>query len=308
MCHEASGRALTAAIGTGKGTVDISDWDTADFLIVMGVNASSNAPRMLTSRAKAFRRRPQVVHVNPLIEAASTRTIVPHEMVNMALFRATRIGTMNVQPRIAGDLALMRGVAKHLLEAAETDSEAIDQNFLDRFTSGFELYRKLVAATSWAEIELQSGVSEAKIRKLGELYRKSRSAIISWCLGVAQQEHAVDTVRGIVNVLLLRGNIGREGAGPCPIRGHSNVQGNRTCGIDHRPSEAWLAQMDQACGITSPRKWGLDTVRVIPAMARGDVKIFVGMGGKPPPADPAIRAHLPCSAKLRPHDPGQHEA
>jgi anaerobic selenocysteine-containing dehydrogenase len=176
MCHEASGRALTAALGTGKGTVDLTDWETTDCLIVMGVNAASNAPRMLTSLAKAYRRR-------------------------------------------------------------------------------------------------------AQIRQLGEVYRQSRSAIISWCLGVTQQEHAVDTVREIVNVLLLRGNIGREGAGPCPIRGHSNVQGNRTCGIDHRPDEAWLARMDKACGITSPRKHGLDTVRVIPAMARGDVRIFVGMGG-----------------------------
>ena len=279
MCHEASGRALTAAIGTGKGTVDLADWDTTDLLIVMGVNAASNAPRMLTSLAKAYRRGAQIVHVNPLIEAASTRTIVPHEILNMALFRSTRVGTMNVQPRIAGDLALMRGVAKHLLEAAATDPEAIDCGFIDRFTSGFESYRDLVAATPWPEIELQSGVSEEQIRKLGELYRQSRSAIIAWCLGVTQQEHAVDTVREIMNVLLLRGNIGREGAGPCPIRGHSNVQGNRTCGIDHRPSEEWLARMDQACGITSPRKHGLDTVRLIPAMARGEVKVFAGMGG-----------------------------
>jgi molybdopterin-dependent oxidoreductase alpha subunit len=279
MCHEASGRALTAAIGTGKGTVDLTDWDTTDLLIVMGVNAASNAPRMLTSLAKAYRRGAQIVHVNPLIEAASTRTIVPHEMLNMALFRSTRVGTMNVQPRIAGDLALMRGVAKHLLEAAATDPEAIDRGFIDRFTSGFESYRELVAATAWPEIELQSGVLEEQIRKLGELYRQSRSAIIAWCLGVTQQEHAVDTVREIMNVLLLRGNIGREGAGPCPIRGHSNVQGNRTCGIDHRPSEEWLARMDRACGITSPRKHGLDTVRVIPAMTRGEVKVFVGMGG-----------------------------
>lgn len=279
MCHEASGRALTAAIGTGKGTVDLADWDTTDLLIIMGVNAASNAPRMMTSLAKAFRRGAQIVHVNPLIEAASSRTIVPHDMLDMALFRSTRIGTMNVQPRIAGDLALMRGVAKHLFEVAATDPDAIDRDFIERFTSGFEAYRDLVIGTSWADLSLQSGVTEKQIRQLGELYRQSRSAIIAWCLGVTQQEHAVDTVREMMNVLLLRGNIGREGAGPCPIRGHSNVQGNRTCGVDHRPSEAWLARMDQACGIKSPRKHGLDTVRVIPAMARGEVKVFVGMGG-----------------------------
>jgi molybdopterin-dependent oxidoreductase alpha subunit len=279
MCHEASGRALSAALGTGKGTVDLTDWEATDCLIVMGVNAASNAPRMLTSLAEAYRRGAQIVHVNPFIEAASTRTIVPHEMLSMATFHSTQIGTLNIQPRIAGDLALLRGVAKHLLEAARTDATAIDRRFIDRYTSGFEAYRALVEAVSWDELERQSGVPQAQIRALGEVYRQSRSAIISWCLGVSQQEHAVDTVREIMNVLLLRGNIGREGAGPCPIRGHSNVQGNRTCGIDHRPDEAWLARVDKACDITSPRKHGLDTVRVIPAMARGDVRTFVGMGG-----------------------------
>jgi molybdopterin-dependent oxidoreductase alpha subunit len=197
----------------------------------------------------------------------------------MMLFHPTKIGTLNIQPRIAGDMALMRGVAKHLLEASDTDPNAIDWRFIERHTAGFESYQKLLKNTSWEDIELQSGVERAQIHALGEVYRQSRSAIISWCLGVSQQEHAVDTVREILNVLLMRGNIGREGAGPCPIRGHSNVQGNRTCGIDHRPNESWLARLDQACGIKSPRKHGLDTVRVIPAMMRGDVKVFVGMGG-----------------------------
>jgi molybdopterin-dependent oxidoreductase alpha subunit len=279
MCHEASGRALKAAIGTGKGTCDLVDWEKADCLIVLGVNAASNAPRMLTSLAEAYRRGASIVHVNPMIEAAARRTIVPHEILRMATFRSTSTSTLNVQPRIAGDMALMRGVAKHLFESLATDPKAIDRHFIERYTAGFDAYRALVEKTPWAEIELQSGVPEAKIREVGEVYRKSRSAIISWCLGVTQQEHAGDTIREIVNVLLLRGNIGREGAGPCPIRGHSNVQGNRTCGIDHRPTEEWLARLDAACGITSPRADGVDTVRVIPAMMRGDVKVFVGMGG-----------------------------
>jgi molybdopterin-dependent oxidoreductase alpha subunit len=279
MCHEASGRALHAAIGTGKGTCDLIDWEKADCLIVMGVNAASNVPRMLTSLAEAYRRGASVVHVNPLIEAAARRTIVPHEILNMAMFRSTPTSTLNVQPRIAGDMALMRGVAKHLFESLATDPKAIDHKFIERHTAGFDAYRARVEATSWAEIELQSGMPEAKIREIGEVYRTSQSAIISWCLGVTQQEHAADTIREIVNVLLLRGNIGREGAGPCPIRGHSNVQGNRTCGIDHRPTEEWLARLDRACGITSPRADGVDTVRVIPAMMRGEVKVFVGMGG-----------------------------
>lgn len=279
MCHEASGRALSAAIGTGKGTVDLVDWEAADCLIILGVNAASNAPRMLTSLAEAYRRGAQIVHVNPFIEAASRSTIVPHEMLNMALFHSTPVGTFNVQPRIAGDMALMRGVGKHLIEAAKTDRDAIDWQFIESYTAGFETYRAMLEKISWEELERESGVPVARIRELGEIYRKSRAAIISWCLGVTQQEHGVDTIREIVNVLLMRGNLGREGAGPCPIRGHSNVQGNRTCGIDHRPDEKWLARLDKACGIKSPREHGLDTVRVIPAMMRGDVKIFVGMGG-----------------------------
>ena len=279
MCHEASGRALTASIGTGKGTVDLVDWEKTDCLIILGVNASSNAPRMLTSLAEAYRRGAQIVHVNPFIEAASRTTIVPHEMIDMALFRSTPIGTLNVQPRIAGDMALMRGMVKHLLEAAKTDPGAISWKFIESHTAGFDSYKAVVEKTSWEELERESGVPVAKIRQLGEIYRQSHSTIIAWCLGVTQQDHAVDTIQEMMNVLLMRGNLGREGAGPCPIRGHSNVQGNRTCGIDHRPDEKWLARLDQACGIKSPREQGLDTVHVIPAMMRGEVKIFVGMGG-----------------------------
>ena len=127
MCHEASGRALTASLGTGKGTCDLDDWEKADLLLVMGVNAASNAPRMLTALAEAHRRGAQIVHINPLIEAASGRTIVPHEILAMATFHATKIGTMNVQPRVGGDLALLRGVAKVVLERAQTDPKAIDR-------------------------------------------------------------------------------------------------------------------------------------------------------------------------------------
>jgi molybdopterin-dependent oxidoreductase alpha subunit len=173
----------------------------------------------------------------------------------------------------------MRGLAKYVLETARTDPKAIDRQFIERYTSGFEEYQSVVNATPWEELERQSGISRQKIEEFGSLYVNSRSTVIGWCLGVTQHEHAVETIREIVNVLLLRGNIGREGAGPSPIRGHSNVQGNRTCGIDHRPDELWLARLDKACGIKSPREWGMDTVRVIPAMMRGEVKIFIGMGG-----------------------------
>ncbi len=214
MCHEASGRALQAALGTGKGTCDIGDWDAADLLFVMGVNAASNAPRMLTTLAKAHRRGAQIVHVNPLLEAGARRTIVPHEFAAMAAFHATETGDQNVQVGIGGDLALLRGIAKAVFERAEENPAVLDTDFIERHTAGFASYRDLVRATDWAELVRQSGVSEREIRQVAERYLGADRTVISWCLGVTQQDHGVDTVREIVNLLMLRGNLSREGAGP----------------------------------------------------------------------------------------------
>jgi molybdopterin-dependent oxidoreductase alpha subunit len=279
MCHEASGRAMTPALGTGKGTVDLNDWEAADAIWVMGDNAATNAPRMLTWLAEADRRGAQLVHINPLIEAGSRRTIVPHEFVDMATFHTTSVGTMSIQVRIGGDMALLRGVAKAVLEAAEDDPSLLDREFIEHHTHGFDEYRSLVAATQWPDLVDGSGIDEHEIRHLADSYLASQRVIIAWCLGLTQHEHGVDTVREIINLLLLRGNIGREGAGPCPIRGHSNVQGNRTCGIDHRPSEAFLQRLGEVCGFEPPRQHGLSVVPTIQAMHRGDIKAFVALGG-----------------------------
>lgn len=279
MCHEASGRALTASIGSGKGTCDLDDWGQCDALFVMGVNAASNAPRMLTSLAEAHRRGAQIVHVNPLVEAASTRTIVPHDFVEMGLNRSTATGTMDVQVRPGGDLALLRGMAKVVLEAARTDPSVLDQEFLDTHARGFEDYRAIVEATEWADLEHQAGLSEDAIRRAARVYLESERTVISWCLGLTQHEHGVDTVREIVNLLALRGNIGRPGAGPSPIRGHSNVQGNRTCGINHNPTPALLDRLAEVCQIDPPRHRGFDTVATCAAMNDGQVSVFVSLGG-----------------------------
>ncbi|MET7389526.1 FdhF/YdeP family oxidoreductase [Streptomyces sp. NPDC005529] len=279
MCHEASGRALTASLGTGKGTADLKDWETTDALFIMGVNAASNAPRMLTALAEAYDRGAQIVHINPLVEAAATRTIVPHDFTDMALFKSTRTSTLNLQVRIGGDMALLRGMSKAILEQAKTDPKALDQEFIDRHTAYFDDYRAVCEATSWDEIERQSGIDRDGILAAAKVYREADRSIMSWCLGVSQHEHGVDTVREIVNLLLLRGNLGREGAGPSPVRGHSNVQGNRTCGIDHRPGAEFLDRLGEVCGIDPPREHGMDTVATIQAMRRGDVKVFVAMGG-----------------------------
>jgi len=279
MCHEASGRALTASIGSGKGTTTVEDWEQTDLLFLLGVNAASNAPRMLTALSDAVKNGAQVVHVNPLIEAASRRTTVPHDFVDMALFKTHETGTLDLQVRIGGDMALMRGIAKVVFEAAETDPTALDTAFIAEHTDGIDEYRAVVEATPWPELVQQSGLTEEQIRAAGALYLKAGRTIISWCLGVSQQEHAVDMVREFTNVLLLRGNIGRLGAGPAPVRGHSNVQGNRTCGINHH-SPAWLLdKLDEVCGITSPREPGLDTVASIHKMHEGAVKVFVSLGG-----------------------------
>ncbi|MFF5503517.1 FdhF/YdeP family oxidoreductase [Streptomyces roseolus] len=279
MCHEASGRAMQAALGTGKGTVDLADWETADALFILGVNAASNAPRMLTALTEAYDRGARIVHVNPLVEAAATRAIIPHDFKDMATFHSTPTSTLNLQVRIGGDMAFLRGMAKAVLERSASDPKALDREFVERHTAGFEEYRAVCEATPWEEIEHQSGLSREEILEAARVYREADRSIVSWCLGVTQHEHGVDTVREIVNLLLLRGNLGREGAGPSPVRGHSNVQGNRTCGVDHRPAEAFLDRLGEVCGIDPPRAHGLDTVRTIEAMGRGDVKVFVGMGG-----------------------------
>jgi len=155
----------------------------------------------------------------------------------------------------------------------------LDQTFIQHYTHGFDEYRALCEATPWLDLERDSGVEEQAIRELADVYMKSERAIVAWCLGLTQHEHGVDTIREIVNVLLLRGNIGREGAGPCPVRGHSNVQGNRTCGINHRPDKAFLDRLAEVCRIDPPREHGLGTVQTIEAMHRGDIQVFVSLGG-----------------------------
>lgn len=170
MCHEASGRALQAALGTGKGTADLADWEHADALFIIGVNAASNAPRMLTSLAEAYRRGAQVVHINPLVEAGATRTIIPHEILAMATFHSTSTSTLNLQVRPGGDMALFRGVAKSLFERYESDPRVIDREFVDRYTEGFEAYRALCEQTEWADLERQSGLSKAQIVQVADIY------------------------------------------------------------------------------------------------------------------------------------------
>ncbi|MDR0200170.1 MAG: FdhF/YdeP family oxidoreductase [Streptococcaceae bacterium] len=280
MCHESTGRALGASIATGVGTVDLLDWEKCDALFVVGANSASNTPRMLTSLKEISKRGGKVVHINPLIEAGATKTIVPHEFLNMATFNATSISSMNLQVRLSGDMALFRGMAKCVFESDRAgNTKAIDYDFLKDYTKDFEAYREIVENTSWDYIVKESGLTEDQIREAGRIYLDADKSIIAWCLGLTQQEFAVDAIREIMNLLLIRGNIGRPGAGPSPIRGHSNVQGNRTCGINHHPDESLLAGLDKEFGITSPRERGWGTVDTVLHMNSGDIKVFMGLGG-----------------------------
>lgn len=280
MCHESSGAALKAAIGVGKGTVTLDDFLKADVILCVGQNPGTNHPRMLSTLEAAVKGGATLVAVNPLREAGLVGFSHPQDPASL-LGRATRLASRFVRVRINGDLALFRGVAKALLEEESANPGAVvDGGFIAKHTSGFDAYRDLVAATAWPEITRMSGVGEGEIRRLAAtLLGGSRRVITCWAMGLTQHRNAVATIREVTNCHLLLGAIGRPGAGLCPVRGHSNVQGDRTMGIWEKMPESFLAALDRECGIAAPRKVGYDTVDSIQAMHRGDAKVFFALGG-----------------------------
>jgi anaerobic selenocysteine-containing dehydrogenase len=243
MCHEASGRALQASMGTGKGTVDLKDWESAGALFILGVNAASNAPRMFTALAEAHHRGAQIVHINPLVEAAATRTIVPHDFLDMALFKTTRTSTLNLQPRIGGDMALLRGMAKAVLE----ESKALDQEFIDRHTSGFDEYRALCEETPWAELERQSGISRTDILKAARIYNDADRSIFNWCLGLTHQQARCRHRAGDRQSASAARQPGTGGGGPLPRARAQQRPGQPD--LRHRPPAH--------CGVPGPARRGL---------------------------------------------------
>lgn len=280
MCHESSGAALKAAIGVGKGTVTLDDFLKADVILCVGQNPGTNHPRMLTTLEAAVKGGAELVAVNPLREAGLVAFSHPQDPAAL-LGRATRLASRFVRVRVNGDLALFRGVAKALLEEeAKSSGAVLDGDFIKLHTEGVEEYRALVAATEWPEIIRMSGVPEEEIRALAAtLLRGSRRVITCWAMGLTQHRNAVATIREVTNCHLLIGAIGRPGAGLCPVRGHSNVQGDRTMGIWEKMPEHFLAALDRECGISAPRKVGYDTVESIQAMHRGDASVFFALGG-----------------------------
>jgi molybdopterin-dependent oxidoreductase alpha subunit len=297
MCHESSGKGLLTTIGVGKGTVQLEDFAGADCILVIGQNPGTNHPRMLSTLVEARKRGATVVSVNPLRERALERFAHPQHAKGM-LGIGDAVCSHFVQVKLGGDIAFLKGVQKALFILDRQDRErggvgVLDRDFLDEHCvvradrgedgqgkdSSLEAFIEAVAAHTWEELEEQSGVGREQMGEIAGIMAESGHVIACWAMGITQHEHGTDNVREIVNLLLLGGHVGRPGAGVCPVRGHSNVQGDRTMGIIETPDEKFLRALDHACGIKSPREHGLDVVHAIEALEQGRVGVFVALGG-----------------------------
>ncbi|MCQ4046132.1 FdhF/YdeP family oxidoreductase [Streptantibioticus rubrisoli] len=274
MCHESSGSALTETLGVGKGSVLLDDLHRADLIIVAGQNPGTNHPRMLSALEKAKANGARIVTVNPLPEAGLERFKNPQTARGL-VGSGTPLTDLFLQIRLGGDQALFRALNRLILE---TDG-AVDTEFVDQHTHGFEEFAKTARATDWDEVLRATGLDRQRIEQLHDMVVSSRSIVVCWAMGLTQHKHAVPTIREVVNFLLLRGNVGRPGAGVCPVRGHSNVQGDRTMGIFERPAPAFLDALEKEFGFAPPREHGLDVVRSIRALRDGTAKVFFAMGG-----------------------------
>ncbi len=273
MCHESSGSALTETIGIGKGSVSLEDLHRADLIVVAGQNPGTNHPRMLSALEKAKAAGARIISVNPLPEAGLERFKNPQTPQGM--LRGAALTDLFLQIRIGGDQALFRLLNKLVLETPG----AVDEEFVREHTHGFEEFAAAAGEADWAETLAATGLTRAEIERALEMVLASERTIVCWAMGLTQHKHSVPTIREVVNLLLLRGNIGRPGAGVCPVRGHSNVQGDRTMGIFERPAPAFLDALDKEFGIVSPRHHGFDVVRSIQALRDGEAKVFFAMGG-----------------------------
>ena len=279
MCHEPTSRGLPHSIGIGKGTVILDDFDHAEAIFLIGHNAGTNAPRMMTPLVEARKRGVPIVAVNPMPERALVRFTEPQDIVQMATFGSTEVTSEFVHIKIGGDLALIKGMMKVMFERDAAGEVVFDHDFISQHTNGFAALQADIAAQDWPAIVAASGLDEAQIRRCADIYIRSNATIICYGMGVTQHQQGSQLVQQIANLLLLKGNFGKPGAGISPIRGHSNVQGDRTVGIDERPSQAYLDKVREVFGFEPPREHGHHTVESIEAMLDGTAKVFIGLGG-----------------------------
>ncbi|MFJ6212998.1 FdhF/YdeP family oxidoreductase [Streptomyces sp. NPDC092296] len=279
MCHESSGSALTETLGVGKGSVSLKDLHQADLIIVAGQNPGTNHPRMLSALERAKRAGARIVSVNPLPEAGLERFKNPQTPRGL-VGGGTRLTDLFLQIRLGGDLALFRALNLLLLEAEDKEpGTVLDRDFIERHCHGFDAWEADARTTDWAAVLAATGLPEEQIRELAALVLDARKVVVCWAMGLTQHKHSVPTIREVVDFLLLRGNVGRPGAGVCPVRGHSNVQGDRTMGIFERPAAAFLDALGKEFDFQPPREHGHDTVDTIRAMRDGRVRVFFAMGG-----------------------------
>ncbi|MDT7818254.1 MAG: hypothetical protein QOJ42_8170, partial [Acidobacteriaceae bacterium] len=312
MCHESSGLALTETLGIGKGVATLEDMETTELIFIFGNNPGTNHPRMLTTLQKAKDQGAKIIAVNPLPEVSLMRVTNPNpqdysnplELPFALLGKGQALADLYLPVRVNGDVAAIKGILKDLFER-ERDGRAaaIDHEFIQSFTEGFAELLADVEAASWEEIIEESGLTRNQLRTAADMYAASKKTICAWCLGVTQQRNGVDNVNMIVNLLLVGGHMGRPGAGTVCVRGHSNVQGDRTMGVWERPPKPFLAALGKEFGFEPPQKWGYDTVETLHAMFAGEVKVFFAISGNflSNVPDTVYSAHAMQRCKLTAH-------
>ncbi|HEU5154949.1 MAG TPA: FdhF/YdeP family oxidoreductase, partial [Gemmatimonadales bacterium] len=287
MCHESSGTALVESLGIGKGTVTLQDFEDTELILIVGQNPGSNHPRMLTSLEHAKKHGAKIIAINPLPETGLLRFTDPNpeeypNPLNYAVHvmgRGVPLADLHLPVRINGDIALCKGLMKVMLDQDRINGGVVDHDFIRDHTSGFDELLADLNNTTWEDIEVGSGLSRSQIEEAGLMVAAAKRMICCWAMGLTQHRDAVATIRMLVNVLLMGGHVGRRGAGTCCVRGHSNVQGDRTMGIWERPVGPFLDALEREFGFRPPHRMGHDTVDTIKAMLDGAVEIFVGMGG-----------------------------
>jgi molybdopterin-dependent oxidoreductase alpha subunit len=284
MCHEPTSVGLPESIGIGKGTVLLDDFAHADAIFVIGQNPGTNSPRMMTELRNASRRGAPIVVLNPLRERALERFAAPQSPVEMITLGSTRIASEYCQVSVGGDVAALKGIMKRVLEAHDdavrTGAQPVlDVEFIEQHTHGFDAFAADVRRTDWSDILRISGLSRDQIERVATVYMNAKAVIACYGMGITQHRHGSENIQQIANLLLLRGNFGRPGAGICPVRGHSNVQGDRTMGIDEKPKPELLDQIEKVFGFKPPRTHGHAVVDAVQAMIDGRAKVFIGLGG-----------------------------
>jgi molybdopterin-dependent oxidoreductase alpha subunit len=272
MCHESSGSALVDTIGIGKGSVSLEDIHQAKLLLIVGQNPGTNHPRMLSALEEAKSRGARIISINPLQEAGLVRFKNPQHAKGLTV--GTALADLHLPIRLNGDLAFFQAVGALLIEW-----DAVDHDFLDEYTTGYDAYVAHVADLDWSKVEASTGLTRDQITEAARMIADSPATITCWAMGITQHHNAVGTIKEIVNVALLQGNIGKPGAGVCPVRGHSNVQGDRTMGIWERVPDHFLDAIRDEFGFDPPREHGLDTVGSIQALRDGKIRVFMAMGG-----------------------------